>query len=313
MISVITPVYNAEKYLSKSIQSVLDQKEVSEHILIDDGSTDGSWELILKHSRNNKKIIALQHPDKKNHGRSASRNLGLLNVTNNYIAFLDADDYYLPNRFNEDIKILNDSQIHGVYNAIGAHYYESSNQEKRELRKLTTLVEFVPSDMLFEALISGKKGHFSIMGLTIKKEVIDKIGSFSEQLKVAEDTELILRMALICNLIPGFLNKPVAMRGIHNSNVFNREDLYVTERLIMLELLVKWMGTRSIELNKVDKIMNLLWFFRFQQRMGLANEIRYWFQINSSHLRFLFSFLSIKYFPLIRKRQIYFSFLYRKK
>src|SRR5690554_1394126 len=111
MISVITPVYNAEKYLAKNIESVLKQKNVSEHILIDDGSTDNSWQIILEYSTVDKRIIPIQHPDKKNHGRSKTRNLGIRKANNNLIAFLDADDYYLDQRFEKDLLLLQNHDV----------------------------------------------------------------------------------------------------------------------------------------------------------------------------------------------------------
>ena len=77
MISVITPVFNASRFLNKTIESVLSQKEVMEYIIIDDGSTDGSWEISNEYAKKDRRVICLQHSDKKNHGRSATRNLGI--------------------------------------------------------------------------------------------------------------------------------------------------------------------------------------------------------------------------------------------
>ena len=98
-ISVIIPVYNASAFLKKAVESAIQFEEVKEIILVEDGSTDHSLEVceILENEFGAVKLF--QHPDKGNHGAGATRNLGLEKATGDFIAFLDADDYYLPNRF----------------------------------------------------------------------------------------------------------------------------------------------------------------------------------------------------------------------
>lgn len=91
-VSVIVPVYNAEAYLAKCIESLVGQSlEEIEIILIDDGSTDGSYGIMNRYR--------LKYPDKirifqkENGGQGAARNLGILNAAGEYIGFVDADDY----------------------------------------------------------------------------------------------------------------------------------------------------------------------------------------------------------------------------
>lgn len=92
-ISVIIPVYNCEKYVEKSIHSVLCQtlKEL-EVICIDDGSTDSSPQLIKQLQAEDKRIVLFYQ---KNQGAGAARNMGIKRAQGKYIAFLDADDYYM--------------------------------------------------------------------------------------------------------------------------------------------------------------------------------------------------------------------------
>ena len=259
MISVITPVFNAGRFLNKTIKSVLSQEEVTEYLLIDDGSTDNSWEIIKEWEKLDKRVIGLQHKNKKNLGRSITRNLGIKKATQKYIAFLDADDFYLDNRFVNDIKILESNiNVDGVYNAIGVFYYDDYRGERLERLNLTTIKEPIESDELFEKMSPiGDKGWFSCDGLIVRKNVFNKAGFFNEKLIVAEDTELWCRMALKVNLISGLINKPVALRGVHNNNVFYKNNFYKKERLLMSQLLFNWAINNDISVNRLQLVWEL--------------------------------------------------------
>lgn len=95
MISFIIPIYNAEQYLRRCVDSVLTQTttEPLQVILVDDGSGDGSWSIAQQMAREDKRIIAIQQPHA---GQSAARNKGLTQATGEYIAFVDADDSIAP-------------------------------------------------------------------------------------------------------------------------------------------------------------------------------------------------------------------------
>lgn len=100
--SIIIPIYNTEKYIERCINSVLNQTyDNYEIILINDGSTDNSQEIIKKY-KNNKKIKII---NQKNYGLSYSRNMGIKESKGNYILFLDSDDYYELDL----LKILNET------------------------------------------------------------------------------------------------------------------------------------------------------------------------------------------------------------
>jgi glycosyltransferase involved in cell wall biosynthesis len=259
------------------------------------------------------KIRICHHKNKENKGRSASRNLGIKKAKGNYLAFLDADDFYLENRFEKDKYFLEKNKnIDGIYNAIGVHFYREANQLEEEKLGLTTVTDIILPNELFETLLYYKKGHFSIDGLTVRKTVFDMIGYFNEALKVAEDTELFYRMALKCQLQTGIIDKPVAMRGVHDSNVFNNEGLYNEFILSVYESLVFWSARNQIHLDKTDLILNVLWVLKNQQTDSLLKNIWYWFQLFFKNPRLLFTKLSVKYFPVVRLRQKLFPFLYKR-
>lgn len=94
--SVIVPVYNVEKYLRKCLDSLVEQtidKKKLEILVINDGSTDGSWDICVEYSQKYDFIKAFS---KENEGLSATRNFGIINAKGKYMFFLDSDDYFTP-------------------------------------------------------------------------------------------------------------------------------------------------------------------------------------------------------------------------
>ena len=90
-VSIIVPVYNADKFLSKCIDSILNQLFTDwELLLIDDGSTDGSWNIIEEYASKDERIKPYK---KRNGGPGSARNFGLNKANGNWILFVDADDY----------------------------------------------------------------------------------------------------------------------------------------------------------------------------------------------------------------------------
>ena len=86
-ISVIIPVYNAEKFLRTAVESALREPETSEVILVEDGSSDNSLAICRQLASESSKVRLFQHVDGKNRGVSASRNLGLVKAQSEFIAF----------------------------------------------------------------------------------------------------------------------------------------------------------------------------------------------------------------------------------
>ena len=109
MISVIVPVYNAEKYLKECIRSILNQTiQNLELILVNDGSTDGSGYICDEYINKDNRIKVIH---KENGGVSSARNMGISEATGEYFTFVDSDDYLEPNA----LEILYNDII--IYNA----------------------------------------------------------------------------------------------------------------------------------------------------------------------------------------------------
>lgn len=106
LVSIITPVYNASRWLQDSLRSVRDQTVADwEHLLVDDGSTDNSTAIIESVAAQDGRVRLLRTP--QNSGPSTARNLAIRAANGRFIAFLDADDLWLPEKLARSIKWIN--------------------------------------------------------------------------------------------------------------------------------------------------------------------------------------------------------------
>ncbi|AZI21921.1 glycosyltransferase family 2 protein [Chryseobacterium taklimakanense] len=229
-ISVIIPVYNAEKFVTNAVQSALQFDEVFEVILVEDKSPDNALEVCKTLAEKHERVKLFQHPDQRNHGAGASRNLGMRNAFGDFIAFLDADDFYLPNRFDAERELFKNPEVDGVYGAIGVHYWSEKAKEQYFPvygDRLTTVYKKYPAEDVFPGLIGmrGSFGLFSIDALTIRKSALEKMDALMKtDLKLHQDTDFLIRLAFYTKLYPGILDQPVAVRGVHESNRISQLD-----------------------------------------------------------------------------------------
>lgn len=223
-ISVVIPVYNAEKYVEQAVESALQLDSVFEIILVEDQSPDNALEICRNLEKKYNKVKLYQHPDFKNHGAGASRNLGIEKATGDYIAFLDADDYYLLNRFDAEKNLFKNSEVEGVYGAIGVHYYTEKAKEQFYhiyQDKLDTIygkpdpIDVCPGQMN----LRGSFGLIHLDTLTIRRSSLSKMNQlFNTELRLHQDTDFTIRLAYYLQLFAGITNQAIAIRGIHESN-----------------------------------------------------------------------------------------------
>lgn len=231
--TVIIPLYNAANFLDQSVRSCLQFPEVREILIIDDGSCDESLAMAMKLTEEFKVIKVLQHPDKKNHGVSATRNLGIDKATQEFITLLDADDYWLPNRFDAEREIFKNPKIDGVFGAIGTEFL-SEEGKKQYLEKFDNTIATVgyaaEGKEVFWGLTEMKKGFaasFSMIALTVRKCALENPTlRLNESLKIGEDKEFIIKLSFLKTLKSGIITEPIAMRTAHESNTITKIKPY---------------------------------------------------------------------------------------
>jgi glycosyltransferase involved in cell wall biosynthesis len=247
-VSVIIPVYNAGKFVRKAVESALQQPEVKEVILVEDASPDNSLEVchqIIKDYP--QKIKLYRHEGGVNKGAGATRNLGMEVAQQEYLSFLDADDYFLETRFSRTREIFERyPNADGVYEAVGNF---SDGDEKNY--KLYTVNRALPPERLFHYLLRGTYGHFSTNGLTFRKSLLKKSGVFESSLRLHQDSELWLRFAFHGCLYGGELSKPVTMVRRHQNNRITHANSQ--SRLLFWE--VVWAYFRKRRVNLSDRVL----------------------------------------------------------
>lgn len=228
-VSVIIPVYNAKRFLAEAIESVLIQPEVSEILLVEDGSHDGSIEICRTfQDRYPGRVRLLQHPAAENRGAGETRNLGMLNASSEFIAFLDADDLYLPNRFvKTETLFLSSSEADGVYETVGTVREEHGLSEViiRRAGAEQARIEPTTPSQLFRTLAMAKSGYIHLNGVTIRRSSMDASIMFDPELRQCQDTDFLLRWSASKKLFGVDPAREVALRRVHDQNrVFNMDE-----------------------------------------------------------------------------------------
>lgn len=185
--SIIIPLYNKEKFIEKTLNSVLDQTFTDfEIIIVNDGSTDESLSKIEKIKDSRIKIY-----NSVNKGVSNARNLGIEVSNSNLLAFLDADDIWKKNHL-EEMKALNKSFPNcGLYAMGYSKVYGENNPIKADYNGINlgpAIVDFFKSSL--------KDCIAWTSAVMIPKSTFNKIGYFNEELRSGQDTDMWIRIAL---------------------------------------------------------------------------------------------------------------------
>lgn len=150
LVSVVMPVYNGEKYLKESIESILNQTYKNiEFIIIDDCSTDSSFKII----QNFKDVRIKYLKNKKNSGQSASRNNGMNLAKGKYIAIMDADDVSYPERIEKQVIFMEKNVNISILGTSVDMYDDVSKKSKYNIKGYRT--EEVSIGLLFDAVFTN--------------------------------------------------------------------------------------------------------------------------------------------------------------
>ncbi len=222
-VSVVIPLYNHEKYIEAAIQSALTQTvPPSEIIVIDDGSTDGSAEVVRQLCMDHPEIIFWSWP---NQGAHHTLNAGILRATGDFVAFLNSDDCFAPDRLASCLALVqSDTSIDVVAtrasflddqgNAVSNPWYDDALAFYRKERDVALA--------LFRANFLVTTSN-----LFVRRSVFESVGTFAP-LRYTHDLEFILRVVLGKKRIT-FLDQPLVAYRLHEKNTISeskaREDI----------------------------------------------------------------------------------------
>ena len=185
--SIVIPLYNKEKYVLGAIQSVLNQTfENYELIVVEDASTDKSLEVIS--TVKSEKIRVIKH--EANKGLSASRNTGIKNAKSNYIAFLDADDFW-KETYLEELSLLIKSYPEAKLFATNYEELFQNNSVLLPKNNAENLAEKSIIPDFFE--ISLAQPLYCPSSFCVEKSVFDTIGFYNENITFGEDVDFNIR------------------------------------------------------------------------------------------------------------------------
>ncbi len=241
LISVIIPVYNREAFLPTAVTSVLNQTYKNiELLIIDDNSKDETYFSILNFLKD--KRVSYYYLD-KNFGVSYARNFGIKKAKGDYIAFLDSDDYWLPEKLEKQIKYMlkNNFKICQT-DEIWIRKGKFVNPKKKHRK--------IEGDIFEKSL---ELCIVSPSAVLIKKEVFENIGLFDENMPACEDYDLWLRASLKYKI--GLLNeKLIVKRNGQDDQLSKLKGLDKYRIYSLLKLLKNY----NIEKNKKEKVIEIL-------------------------------------------------------
>lgn len=271
-ISVVIPVYNAQEFVKEAVKSAMCIKDVKQIILVEDSSPDNCLNICKDLQKAHPDIIELYtHPQGTRQGAAASRNLGIGKATGEYIAFLDADDYYLPHRFDKALKVFEEN--------LQIDYVVSPSQLEPDYLTGSTQYTMMTSDAnnknynLFPALLTERYGFFDTNSIIIRRSALEKLCSlFKTNLELHQDSELWLRIAYQLKgysenkTLPGSVVRRHAKNRITNRNAYSLQ-LY-------------W-STVFLAFSKLQLTPQLHWYIRLRKKyykhLNAGSLLSFWY------------------------------------
>ena len=257
LISVVIPVFNGEKTIKETIDSVLKQTFTDfELLVINDGSQDLTVEVVEKIQDSRIQVYSYQ-----NAGLAASRNRGIDRSTGEYIAFIDADDMWTPDKLEAQFNALK-SHPEAAVAYSWTDYIDEYSQFLGKGGHITVNGNIYPHLLLTDLLENGSNP-------LIRKQAFIEVGNFDESLSAAEDWDMLLRLAIRYHFI-AVSSPQVLYRISSNSMSFNvlqqeRESLKVIERAFN-------QAPESLQYLKKPSLANLYKYLTYKSLEGTPQQ-----------------------------------------
>ena len=200
--SIIMPLYNKAPYVRKAVESVVGQTYADWGlIVVDNGSTDGSGEIVAKLTDSRIRIVRLED----NIGPGGARNRGVAESAASWICFLDADDWWEPTFLEEMAGLIERHPDAGIY---GTGYYIVKNRKKR-LAPIGVDEDFNEGEINYcKVYAKTLCMPLTSISVAIPRGIFDECGGFKTHLRLGEDFDLWIRIALKHKVV--LLNKPLS-------------------------------------------------------------------------------------------------------
>ena len=231
-ISILMPSYNSEKFISKSIESIINQSISNyEFIIVDDGSDDGTREIINKYIKSNNKIRLLS---KSNSGLTDTLNYGLKNCSGEWVARLDSDDLSLVDRLKKQLLFAESNKKIGL---VGSDAIFIDQYDKYLYR-----YSYPAKHKDLKCNLIGCKKFFPHSSAFFNRELVDSLGGYRIRAGISEDWDLWLRIAQKSQIRN--INCPLIKIRLHKNQVSKKHFLkqgYDTRTIII----ANWLKTNN--------------------------------------------------------------------
>lgn len=219
VVSVIMPAYNASNYIQESINSVIAQTYSNwELIIVDDGSTDVTSSIITNNSNLDNRIKSFHQENGK---QGKARNFGIAFARGMYIAFLDSDDLWLPEKLEIQLQEIKEKNVDLVFS--DSYVFSDSNVYDKT-KTMNTLNVTLKGLEAFKMFLQGNR--IPLLTVLVKKEKIHLVNGFTEksEIPLAEDYHLWLKM-LINKCIFYGSDKTLASYRVHDKSSTSQDKL----------------------------------------------------------------------------------------
>ena len=269
-VSVIIPTYNRKNLLKRALHSVSNQTFVpKEIIVVDDGSSDGTKDWVLE------RFPDVRYIYQDNSGVSSARNSGIKEAIGSWIAFLDSDDEWMPNKLEQQKGVINSFQEAWLChtNEIWIRNGVRVNQMKKHQKY---------GGNVFENCLDICR--ISPSSVLIKKEVFEMVGLFDESLKVCEDYDLWLRITAVLPVI--FLDQPLIIKYGGHTDQLSRVDSGIEKYRI--QSLEKILSSNSLSISQskiaISQLIKKLKIFsnglekrnKYEELNNYIKKIEFW-------------------------------------
>ncbi len=239
LVSVVMIFLDGQRFIEEAIASIYDQTYAHwELLLVNDGSRDGSRDIARRVARADPvRVRYLRHPGGLNRGMSASRNLGVANARGQYIAFLDSDDVFLPEKLERTVKILESEPTAAMVFGRTKYWFSWSDQPgvagSDSLRSLDVgLDRLVRPPELIAAFIDRRAATPATCGVLLRRRAFQRCGGFDERFRGMFEDQVFFHK--VCAREPVFVTSEVLdlyrqhpesacyVDGAGDRNVYNR-------------------------------------------------------------------------------------------
>jgi glycosyltransferase involved in cell wall biosynthesis len=201
MVSVVVPTYNRAQQTIAAIESVLAQTySCFEIIVVNDGSTDGSGELVRRFvTEKSNSVSRIVYTEQPNQGPSVARNTGIAKAVGKYIAFLDSDDIWLPEKLESQVRVLEDLKCGACFTdarLVNRAGMDASSFQAHGRRYAQTIT----IDSHVTASLANSFSGFWVSTLLVRSELVRQIGGFDPDVKFAEDRDFHFRLSLVTSV-----------------------------------------------------------------------------------------------------------------